>query len=658
MSNRPSQEGTLLSNSGESSSASSNADAHGIDGLITWSSSSPGSGIADARGVDGGFIGWRCSHPGSTRSLEDQANCDGTKDQTGASAYSNLGGSRAEPPSFIPSIIRSSNQLVPRLVSFQNSMNTANLRPADSIGINSVEHGSSSPSLELLLTSSRNHNQVDSIGGGSTSSTRAWGFSCKRRAFEGTSQPSQPSSSSSGSDLPGETNPDWLGRRDPSIPSRGISLLPSSSWHSLNSSFLEQQNLRAETAGRDIDSEPFPSTSAPGNGENARRLFNGHVELESMPQREPAPFNRLSGRTSRRPFALRQPYRPRSSSEGILRSTLRLGSMSSSPAIANVSNDTEISGDMLAFQRDGASQSRSGNSSSFRSRTAGMRDDLHVRNSERSTSEVPVFTSADQARNLAMQLGQSSNFPPSLSSRGPSQTRTPIQQQPLEVAPWSFFPNTSSVAGRLSTNLPAMSLGPSYAVFDATSSNGGSSQTIPTRSRRSLIMDAQDDDDNAYMPDYLLNLPSDEARTRLLSEIRQVLDALHRGEQMAIEEFFVFEPFVHHGLAELHDRHRDMRLDVDNMSYEELLALGERIGDVSTGLSEETILKCMKQKKILESNIAELMQEPCCICQEEYVDGDDLGILDCGHEFHSECIKQWLAQKNLCPICKATGLIT
>ncbi|XP_020249954.1 probable E3 ubiquitin-protein ligase RHG1A [Asparagus officinalis] len=29
----------------------------------------------------------------------------------------------------------------------------------------------------------------------------------------------------------------------------------------------------------------------------------------------------------------------------------------------------------------------------------------------------------------------------------------------------------------------------------------------------------------------------------------------------------------------LYDRHRDMRLDVDNMSYEELLALTERIGN-------------------------------------------------------------------------------
>ncbi|RRT69007.1 hypothetical protein B296_00021848 [Ensete ventricosum] len=109
----------------------------------------------------------------------------------------------------------------------------------------------------------------------------------------------------------------------------------------------------------------------------------------------------------------------------------------------------------------------------------------------------------------------------------------------------------------------------------------------------------------------------------------------------------------------MHDRHRDMRLDVDNMSYEELLALEERIGDVCTGLSEETILKRLKQQKHSLATLGVSMEhEPCCICQEEYVEGEDLGTLDCGHDFHSVCIKQWLMHKNLCPICKNTALVT
>jgi hypothetical protein len=44
--------------------------------------------------------------------------------------------------------------------------------------------------------------------------------------------------------------------------------------------------------------------------------------------------------------------------------------------------------------------------------------------------------------------------------------------------------------------------------------------------------------------------------------------------------------------------------------------------------------------------------------QEEYKNEDDIGSLDCGHDYHTDCIKQWLMHKNLCPICKTTGLAT
>lgn len=41
------------------------------------------------------------------------------------------------------------------------------------------------------------------------------------------------------------------------------------------------------------------------------------------------------------------------------------------------------------------------------------------------------------------------------------------------------------------------------------------------------------------------------------------------------------------------------------------------------------------------------------IVQEEYEADDEMGKLDCGHSFHIQCIKQWLSQKNACPVCKA-----
>ncbi|XP_020100238.1 probable E3 ubiquitin-protein ligase HIP1 [Ananas comosus] len=148
-----------------------------------------------------------------------------------------------------------------------------------------------------------------------------------------------------------------------------------------------------------------------------------------------------------------------------------------------------------------------------------------------------------------------------------------------------------------------------------------------------------------------------EERSRMLSEIRNMLEFVRRQENLRLEDVLFFDRSGFFGGADLHDRHRDMRLDVDNMSYEELLALEERIGNVSTGLSEEKIMNHLKQRKYFSLTLEPLAEtEPCCICREEYVEGDELGRLDCGHDFHTACIKQWLVIKNLCPICKNTAL--
>ncbi|KAI3684702.1 hypothetical protein L6452_33927 [Arctium lappa] len=145
-----------------------------------------------------------------------------------------------------------------------------------------------------------------------------------------------------------------------------------------------------------------------------------------------------------------------------------------------------------------------------------------------------------------------------------------------------------------------------------------------------------------------------EGRGRLVSEIRNVLDLMRRGEPLRFEDIMILDQSVFYGIADVHDRHRDMRLDIDNMSYEELLALEDRIGNVNTGLTEETISKHLKQKQYVAVT-GQPDAEPCCVCQEEYKNGDDLGTLECGHEFHHGCIKQWLQHKNSCPICKTTG---
>ncbi|KAL8193205.1 hypothetical protein R6Q57_027109 [Mikania cordata] len=99
------------------------------------------------------------------------------------------------------------------------------------------------------------------------------------------------------------------------------------------------------------------------------------------------------------------------------------------------------------------------------------------------------------------------------------------------------------------------------------------------------------------------------------------------------------------------DQYRDMRLDIDNMSYEDLLNLGERMGNVNTGLSEDNMSKYLTEKNHCSDENQD--EVSCPICLEEYKNGDKIGRMGkCGHDFHVDCIKKWLLMKKLCPICK------
>mmetsp|Transcript_2747 Transcript_2747/g.3595 ORF Transcript_2747/g.3595 Transcript_2747/m.3595 type:complete len:183 (+) Transcript_2747:93-641(+) len=43
----------------------------------------------------------------------------------------------------------------------------------------------------------------------------------------------------------------------------------------------------------------------------------------------------------------------------------------------------------------------------------------------------------------------------------------------------------------------------------------------------------------------------------------------------------------------------------------------------------------------------------CCICLEDFEEGEGVGNLLCGHGFHLPCIRQWLFHHCTCPLCNA-----
>ncbi|XP_015574393.1 E3 ubiquitin-protein ligase MBR2 isoform X1 [Ricinus communis] len=517
-------------------------------------------------------------------------------------------------------------------------------------------------------------NLLEETSGGSSSSLGGWGLSCKRKA----SGHSYPGGSSSC--FPHAENGAWSSGTNHNS-SSSLSLSPPS-WNSPSVSPPEQSNTRIGFGVRGVASDAVPSSSVTGNADPLRNIGR---RINASHQQEPPMFNLSTTGGARHPnfWLMNQSLRPVPFSDSMDLRSIPTANSSPPQGPAHAMHASASSRTMHPFPWNGSSTSRAGNSSSSDisgERGSALREAANLRSISRNSGERSMFVPITEMRNTGQDpagwslatgnmsssaSASSTRVSPSSSMHSlPSPTWLPQhnptsqnQQRFSEFAPWSLFPSMESESGSHSGHFLSSS-GPSASSQETIMSSGSSGHGhVQPFLRSAFLMEGQSDD-VLGMPRSLRALAADiEGRHQLISEIRQVLNAMRRGENLRVEDYMLFDPFTHHSMAEVYDRHRDMRLDVDNMSYEELLALEERIGDVNTGLSEGTILKLMKQQKyvfMIADNPADL--EPCSICQEEYVDGDDLGTLDCGHVFHTNCIKQWLVLKNICPICKMTAL--
>lgn len=103
-------------------------------------------------------------------------------------------------------------------------------------------------------------------------------------------------------------------------------------------------------------------------------------------------------------------------------------------------------------------------------------------------------------------------------------------------------------------------------------------------------------------------------RSRISSErYRSLVDEAILHDRFSSEGFMVVDRAPPYGSRNMIDQHRDMRMDIDNMSYEELLALGERIGHVSTGLSGNLISNCLTESIYCSSEQSQ-EEGSCVIC--------------------------------------------
>ncbi|KAL8519833.1 hypothetical protein ACS0TY_010682 [Phlomoides rotata] len=162
--------------------------------------------------------------------------------------------------------------------------------------------------------------------------------------------------------------------------------------------------------------------------------------------------------------------------------------------------------------------------------------------------------------------------------------------------------------------------------------------------------EGEEDDD----PDVELDpsaFPNDEAYARALQDAEEREMAANLLALAGITESIVEEDEDEedHG-GNSQDAWEEV--DPDELSYEELLALGEVVGTESRGLSADTIAS-LPSINYKSQGTQEGISDSCVICRLDYEDGDNLIVLSCKHSYHSECINNWLQINKVCPVCSA-----
>lgn len=101
-------------------------------------------------------------------------------------------------------------------------------------------------------------------------------------------------------------------------------------------------------------------------------------------------------------------------------------------------------------------------------------------------------------------------------------------------------------------------------------------------------------------------------------------------------------------------------VDINAMSYDALLSLEEAMGRApsSTPAIDPTAIAALPRRGV-EAPFSSLAssQPRCVICQELFASDDDVRVLPCGHDYHFDCIKQWIPRSNSCCVCQAMAVL-
>ncbi|KAF0744409.1 hypothetical protein Ae201684_000890 [Aphanomyces euteiches] len=101
------------------------------------------------------------------------------------------------------------------------------------------------------------------------------------------------------------------------------------------------------------------------------------------------------------------------------------------------------------------------------------------------------------------------------------------------------------------------------------------------------------------------------------------------------------------------NRVASMFVNPDTMSHDELVQLGERMGDVKKERWRERapeVMSRLPNHRLKTSPQGD--NSMCIVCQEDFKVNDHVLTLPCAHIFHYDCVQGWIYDNNACPICK------
>lgn len=89
--------------------------------------------------------------------------------------------------------------------------------------------------------------------------------------------------------------------------------------------------------------------------------------------------------------------------------------------------------------------------------------------------------------------------------------------------------------------------------------------------------------------------------------------------------------------------------------FDEYILHDERINtmiDSRPPPTSQRILGSLPSTSVTEQDLLVQQNKDCCICCADYVIGEIVIRLPCGHIFHHQCVHEWLGTRNTCPLCR------